>query len=39
MTKAEAETKFLPLTTVFQGFPAFAAVLGAGAAIAKLFLS
>ena len=36
-TKLDSEAKFMPLATVFQGFIAFAAVLGAGAALAKLF--
>jgi hypothetical protein len=35
--KITTEMKILPLATVFQGFIAFAAVLGAGAAIAKVF--
>ena len=35
--KIVAETKYLPLSTVFQGFIAAAALMGAGAAIAKLF--
>ena len=35
--KIVAETRILPLATVFQAAIAFAAVLGAGAAIAKLF--
>ena len=35
--KLFVETRVIPVSTVFQGFIAFAAVLGAGAAIAKLF--
>ena len=34
--KLFAETRVIPLSTVFQGFIAMAALLGAGAAIAKL---
>ena len=37
MLKAQAETKILPWTTIFQAMLATAALLGAGAAIAKLF--
>ncbi|WP_375286358.1 hypothetical protein [Sphingomonas sp.] len=37
MIKAQAETKILPLAAVFQAMLATAALLGAGAAIAKLF--
>ena len=37
MLKAQAEVRVLPLSTVFQGAIAFAAILGAGAALAKLF--
>ena len=35
--KIVSETRVLPLSTVFQGFIAFAAVLDAGAALAKIF--
>ncbi|UZK67540.1 hypothetical protein [Sphingomonas sp. M1-B02] len=35
--KAGVDTKILPFATVFQGLIAIAALLGAGAAIAKLF--
>jgi hypothetical protein len=35
--KLVAESRTIPLSTVFQGFIAIAALLGAGAAIAKLF--
>jgi len=34
--KLVAETRVIPLSTIFQGFIAVAALLGAGAAIAKL---
>ncbi|MBX9814539.1 MAG: hypothetical protein A4S12_01755 [Proteobacteria bacterium SG_bin5] len=37
MLKAQAETKILPFSTIFQAMLATAALLGAGAAIAKLF--
>ena len=37
MLKAQAETKILPFTAIFQAMLASAALLGAGAAIAKLF--
>ena len=37
MIKAQAETKIMPWTTIFQAMLATAALLGAGAAIAKLF--
>jgi hypothetical protein len=35
--KVQIETKLITLATVFQGFIAIAALLGAGAALAKLF--
>jgi hypothetical protein len=35
--KLLAETRTIPLSTIFQGALAIAALLGAGAAIAKLF--
>lgn len=35
--KFVGETKFMPLSTVFQGLIAIAALLGAGGALAKLF--
>ncbi|HEX8303216.1 hypothetical protein [Sphingomonas sp.] len=35
--KVGAETKILPLSTVFQGFIAAAALMAAGATLAKLF--
>jgi hypothetical protein len=37
MLKAQAETKIMPWSTIFQAMLATAALLGAGAAIAKLF--
>ena len=37
MTKAQVEIRILPWTTIFQAMLASAALLGAGAAIAKLF--
>ncbi len=37
MLKAQAETKILPWSTIFQAMLATAALLGAGGAIAKLF--
>jgi endonuclease V-like protein UPF0215 family len=37
MIKVQAETKVLPWITIFQAMLATAALLGAGAAIAKLF--
>ncbi|WP_174278825.1 hypothetical protein [Sphingomonas bacterium] len=37
MTKTQEETRFLPIATIFQGVIAGAALMGAGAAIAKLF--
>lgn len=37
MLKAQAETKILTWTTIFQAMLASAALLGAGAAIAKLY--
>lgn len=37
MDKVLADTKVVTLATAFQGFIAIAALLGAGAAIAKLF--
>jgi len=37
MIKTQAETKILPWITIFQAMLATAALLGAGAAIAKLF--
>ena len=36
-TKVLAETEFMPRTLIFQAMLATAALLGAGAAIAKLF--
>ena len=39
MIKVQAETNILPWTTIFQAMLATAALLGAGAAIAKLFFS
>ena len=36
MIKAQAETKILPWTTIFQAMLATAALLGAGSAITKL---
>jgi hypothetical protein len=35
--KLVAETRVLPLSTVFQGLIAIAALLGAGAALVKIF--
>ncbi|MEH3101224.1 hypothetical protein [Sphingomonas adhaesiva] len=37
VNKVGAETKAVPFATVFQGLIAIAGLLGAGAAIAKLF--
>ena len=37
MIKTQAETKILPWSTIFQAMLATAALLGAGAAITKLF--
>jgi hypothetical protein len=37
MLKSQAETKILPWSTIFQAMLATAALLGAGAAVAKLF--
>ncbi len=37
MIKTQAETKILPWSTIFQAMLATAALLAAGAAIAKLF--
>lgn len=37
MIKTQAETKILPWSTIFQAMLATAALLGTGAAIAKLF--
>ncbi|AJP72875.1 hypothetical protein [Sphingomonas hengshuiensis] len=37
MQKTRIDTKIVSFATVFQGFIAVAALLGAGAAIAKLF--
>ena len=37
--KFQAERELMPRTMIFQAMIAFAAILGAGAAIAKLFFS
>ena len=39
MRKAHAEVEFMPRTMIFQAMIATAGLLGAGAAIAKLFFS